>query len=131
MVIHFAPKPQKHLFRFWQRERSLPSYPYFRQWGLDSRKKEIGIRVLLHCLCRVYIYTRHNNESTHLSQYSSFYMNCPSSLSRNKAKNALSLAKTISPVLARAKIGKSFDSTIRSESNFLLGKRKRNKFCER
>ena len=33
-------------------------------------------------------------------------MNCLDSPSRNKAKNALSLAKSISPELARAKIGK-------------------------
>ncbi len=35
-----------------------------------------------------------------------FICECPSSQSRNKAKNALSLAKSISPELAMAKIGK-------------------------
>ena len=36
-----------------------------------------------------------------------FICECPSSQSRNKAKNALSLAATISPVLAGAKIDKN------------------------
>jgi hypothetical protein len=48
-------------------------------------------------------------------------VNCPDSSTRNKAKNALSLTAPISPGMAGAKIGKSFDSTIRSESIFLLG----------
>ena len=60
----------------------------------------------------------HNRENHHLPNLLVFPANCPDSLTRNKAKNALSLAKTISPVLAEAKIGKSFDSTIQSESNF-------------
>ena len=46
------------------------------------------------------------------------HANCLDSLLRNKAKNALSLAETISPVLARAKIQRNW---------FAQGKRK--KFC--
>ena len=53
-----------------------------------------------------------------------FQANCADSLARNKAKNALSLATPISPGKAGAKIGKSFDSTIRSESNFRFGQKK-------
>ena len=46
----------------------------------------------------------HNRENHHLPNLLVFPANCPDSLTRNKAKNALSLAKTISPVLAEAKI---------------------------
>jgi hypothetical protein len=62
-----------------------------------------------------------------IPQNPSFRCECASSPTRNKAKNALSLAATISPVLAGAKIGKSFDSTIRSGSKFLLDGGKRDK----
>ena len=54
-----------------------------------------------------------------------FICECPSSQSRNKAKNALSLAKSISPEMAGTKIGKSFDSTIRSESKYLYARKKK------
>ena len=45
----------------------------------------------------------HNRESHRLPTFLVLQMNCPDSLSRNKAKNALSLTKTISPVLAGQK----------------------------
>ena len=40
-----------------------------------------------------------------IPQNPSFRSECASSPTRNKAKNALSLAKTISPELATAKVG--------------------------
>ena len=52
-----------------------------------------------------------------------YYANCPDSLLRNKAKNALSLAAKISPFLARAKIQRNrFAQGKKREIRVFLGK---------
>jgi len=62
-------------------------------------------RVMLRCLCCAKAYTNITAKTT-FNPIFLLLVKCPSLLLRNKAKNALSLAKTISPVLAEAKIGK-------------------------
>ena len=46
------------------------------------------------------VQTQHNSKSIPLPSFPSIQANCASSPLRNKAKNALSLAKSISPDLA-------------------------------
>ena len=60
---------------------------------------------MLHCVCLVYKIHKQHNESTHPSKSLFSNSECASSPTRNKAKNALSLAKSISPEMAGAKIG--------------------------
>jgi len=48
------------------------------------------------------------------------YANCPDSLSRNKAKNALSLARSISPDLTGAKIGKKTIDWLDKDKKIIL-----------
>ena len=65
--------------------------------------------------------TQHNSESIPLPYYPSIQANCPSSLLRNKAKNALSLAKSISPDLTGAKIDKiSFSQMKNSKTEMIF-----------
>ena len=61
--------------------------------------------VTLHCYAEYNGIQKHNRESYRLPNILVLQMNCPDSSPRNKAKNALSLAKSISPEMAGAKIG--------------------------
>ena len=78
---------------------------YFQQLGLDSHKKrnnESSHAPLYDCI-RIY---KHYNESNLSLHPLSYVVNCPDSLLRNKAKNALSLAMPFSLGLTGAKINK-------------------------
>jgi len=77
----------------------------FNGWAWTPYKEKYRIG-LLHCLCYVNTYTNITVKATTLTTFLLYNVSCPSSPLRNKAKNALSLAKSISPEMAGTKIGK-------------------------
>jgi hypothetical protein len=74
---------------------------------------------MLRCLCCVEKYTYITAKTFINPLFLSLQMNCPDSSSRNKAKNALSLARPFSLGLAEAKI-----------QSFSFVEEKRKKSCD-
>jgi len=95
----------------------------FNGWAWTPYKEKYRIG-LLHCLCYANAYMNITVKVTTLTIFLLYNVSCPSSPLRNKAKNALSLAKSISPELARAKIGNFRDMQVYCLKNVAFQEKK-------